>query len=619
MTQPLNKSADDGAAIVNSRTASTGHDSKEFLGFDGNAGRDNDDRNSLDQYRMADSTGTVKGFGTQTEGLKSLGERPTEDDSLARFGFPAGLDIFDPDNEESSAEVGCVEKTRESGGKGATKPHSPEDSGIEKAMPETKGGDEALRQTRGVDKAMPETKDAGKGPSLDGMAKWFDDNFENLDKDNDGVISKTELDKALLDPKIATGDGAIYLATANDKTNGWAENFGSKTDGEASPAAGISRDSLTKMREAAKAQESAENREKLGISNLLGDKHNIDQDGDNCITRAELDEALKKDHWTKEQRESLENLKKNFSEVAKTTDDSVPAHFSGEAGFPGFDYGAGLKEEFVSPLDLQKYTSDEAKLVNELKDSINNNVENRESKYPIDQHGLDSCFLLAPLEALEKQEPGSMDKMIKDNGDGTVTVTFPGDPEKPVTIAKPTEGEQAEFTNGKAGIIEKAFAEYVSKLPEEDRKKYMEHPVEEKPNLIQHQLDGGGWSNSAMSLLTGTEAVGQSVTPMSEQQIIDSLTAATESHQLITIGTKFDAGQDGSGISPMHAYSASFDPKTNMVTLTNPNKPNSLNPAEPTKPDGSPVDGKSDGSFTLTLEQFRKYTDHLVIGRTKNN
>ncbi len=626
MTQPLNKSADDGAATVNSRAASSGQDSKEFLSFEGNAGRDardNDDHNALDQYRMADATGTVKGSGpagAQSEGGKSVGERPPECDSLARFGFPEGLDIFDPDDEESSADVGCAEKTTESGGKIASKPHSPEDSRVAKASSETKGGNDAFPKTKGDDKEMSATKDAGKGPSLDGMAQWFEDNFDNLDKDKDGVISKTELDKALLDPKLATEDGAVYLATANDKTYGWAEHFGSKSDGGENPKAGISRDSLTKMREAAKTQESTENREKLGISKLDNDKHNnIDQNGDNCITRAELDEALKKDHWTTEQRENLESLKKNFSEVAKTTDDSVPATFSEDAGIPGFDYVSGLKEEFVSPLDMQKYSSDEAKFVNGLKESISDNVENRESKFPIDQHGLDSCFLLAPLEALEKEQPGAMDKMIKDNGDGTVTVTFPGDPEKPVTIAKPTQGEQAEFTNGKAGIIEKAFAEYVSKLPEEEQKKYMEHPVEGKPTLIQHQLDGGGFTDSAMSLLTGTEAARQPVKPMSEQQIIDSLTAATESHQLITIGTNLYAGGEGSGISPAHAYSASFDPKTNMITLTNPYKPGSLDPAEPTGPDGSPVDGKSDGSFTLTIEQFKQYTDHLYIGRTKTN
>lgn len=618
MTQPLNKGADDGVVAVTPGTASSRHDSTDSFGSRGSAdhARVDDDRssdgNSLDEYRMADSAGTVKGSGSlTTERPKSLGYYPPEADSLARFGFPAGLDIFDPDMEESATDNSGDNKSPDAG-KTAAKPSSPE--------------------VAPVDKSSPESKGAANGPNLDGMAKWFEDNFDNLDKDKDGTISKTELDQGLLDPKLATGDGAVYLAAANDKTKDWTQHLGPKADGKESsddddkPASaheepakpGITRESLTKLREVSKDQESKGNQEKLGISKLQNEMNNIEPDGggDGCITKTELEEALKKDHWTKEQRESLENLKRKFSEVSKTTDDSEPPTFSGDSAYPGFQYGFGLEEEFVSKLDLEKYNGDESKFVDGLKESIKDKVENKESKYPIDQHGLDSCFLLAPLEALEKEQPGTMDKMIKDNEDGTVTVTFPGDPDNPVTIAKPTEGEQAEFTNGKAGIIEKAFADYVSKLPADKQKEFMERSRDDKPTLIQHQLDGGGMTEAVMNLLTGNEAVAQQVKPMSEQQLIDSLTAATENHQLITIGTNQYTG-DSSGISPRHAYSVSFDPKTNTVTLTNPNKPNSRNAAEPTKPDHSPADGKSDGSFTLTMEQFKQYTDTLFIGTAK--
>lgn len=145
----------------------------------------------------------------------------------------------------------------------------------------------------------------------------------------------------------------------------------------------------------------------------------------------------------------------------------------------------------------------------------------------------------------------------------------------------------------------------------------MDHSVEKKPDLIQNNLSGGGLSDSAMGLLTGQEAAGQPVSLMSDKQLIDTLTTATESQQLITFGTKNNT-EKGSGITPSHAYSISFDPKSTTVTLTNPIKPSSTNAAEPTKQDGSPLDGKSDGTLSLSLEQFKKYADHLYIGRSKS-
>ncbi len=438
-------------------------------------------------------------------------------------------------------------------------------------------------------------------PSIKGMADWFEDNFEKLDQDKDGFLTKPELERALLDPVLATGHGAAYLTTVHDKTSEWCESFGLAPISEGKFAVALTRENIGKMRDTVMKQENTEVAEKLGIGSIQADMGHIDDNGDHCITRKELDAALKDDHWSPQQRQNLERLKEKFTEVAKVNKEGT--------GF-GPKYGTDLDCEFVSEVDLELLSSRQSVFSESLKQSLELAVEHTKVEHAIDQQGTSSCFLLAPLEALQRQNPEAIDRMIKDNGDGTVSVTFPGDPKRPVTIAKPTEGEQTAFTKGKAGVIEKAFAQYLSKLPPQDQQEYLTGEPKTPMTLIQQKLDKGGYSKATMALLTGAHVDRFPKSEMQPEEILQKLEASAAAEQLVTIGT-IGPVDPTSGIYPKHGYSVSFDPKTKSITLTNPDK---TGRCEPANVDGSPVDGKFDGSFTVTLEQFAKYTDNIFVG-----
>jgi hypothetical protein len=115
------------------------------------------------------------------------------------------------------------------------------------------------------------------------------------------------------------------------------------------------------------------------------------------------------------------------------------------------------------------------------------------------QQTVGNCYFEASLASLAQSRPQDIQKMIKDNEDGTYTVTFPGDPDSPVTVSAPTDGELGLYNKGTehgvwANVMEKAFGQY--------RK---DHSWIDKGNreTPTDGSDGGGLTSEAMNLLTG--------------------------------------------------------------------------------------------------------------------
>ncbi len=158
------------------------------------------------------------------------------------------------------------------------------------------------------------------------------------------------------------------------------------------------------------------------------------------------------------------------------------------------------------------------------------------------QQGLvHDCNLLAPLSSMAKTSPDQIRNMIKDNGDGKYTVTFPGAPKEPITVAGPTQAELGLY-NGltKYGtwpaVIEKAFGEYVRKHPEfvdlERAPGTNDAPPAEALNR------GGYWEG--VKLLTGHESdvIDLNDRKISSKGIGEQLAAGVEGGSVMTIASK---------------------------------------------------------------------------------
>ena len=86
----------------------------------------------------------------------------------------------------------------------------------------------------------------------------------------------------------------------------------------------------------------------------------------------------------------------------------------------------------------------------------------------IKQGKVGDCVFLSALASLIVVRPQLIVDIIKDNGNGTFTVTFPGAPDEPVIQEAPTMAELAVFARGSefgiwAPILEKAYGFYVGR------------------------------------------------------------------------------------------------------------------------------------------------------------
>ncbi|MFH2202221.1 MAG: C2 family cysteine protease [Elusimicrobiota bacterium] len=199
----------------------------------------------------------------------------------------------------------------------------------------------------------------------------------------------------------------------------------------------------------------------------------------------------------------------------------------------------------------------------------------------VNQGYLGDCYYLAAMAAVARQKPETIDNMMQDNGDGTYSVTYqekrpwwkPWAPKytpKTVTVDNefpaynyggPAFAQYGDQANGKPElwtmIGEKAYAQFAGKGP------YLR--IE------------GGFSNTAMSQITGKKSESYSASKVT----MDQLAAWEEKGQAMTIHTKSDAlwglfirGDElykNDTLVPGHAYYIKeVDKEKGTVTLGNP-------------------------------------------------
>jgi Ca2+-binding EF-hand superfamily protein len=465
--------------------------------------------------------------------------------------------------------------------------------------------------------------------SMEKMTGWLNKNFDTLDGDKNGTITREELGKQMENPALANGESGVYLATAYGAAGTWKnvadELTGKKpevkkaepTEGirQAEPASlpkaktsdpniGITRDGIQAVRDNLGKFDSKELKERHAIKSLNNDFQNLDTNKDKNITMAELDSALTDESIGKEQREKLETLKRNFKEVAATTDDVIKKVYTNgsSAGSdpqkPTLD-GKPLKDvEFVSELDLGVFKNSDAV---SLQNSLENHTKHLESDQPITQGQTGSCFVLAPVAAILDKDPTFFDDKIKDLGDGRLQVRLPENDGKyrslNTVITKPTDAERARFGGGEtAAILEKAFSQNLKTL------------LPNKPGAVQEQIHDGGNEHAAIRSLTGNQS--SRTSPQEEEEKVrEQLSLVGDANKGLTAGTNEEV-PEGSGLMPKHVYTVSgFDKNTGEVELINPHKGDFGGAIEPTKRGGSARDGKFDGKFKISFTEFK---DHFA-------
>jgi hypothetical protein len=227
------------------------------------------------------------------------------------------------------------------------------------------------------------------------------------------------------------------------------------------------------------------------------------------------------------------------------------------------------------------------------------------------QGEIGNCYFLSALASLAQLKPEAIQKMIKDNGDGTYTVTFPGAPREPITVSKPTEKELQTYAHATEygiwpAVLEKAYGAWCSKSVW--RRNLLTNPF--ASDVAQRNADGGSMTHHGLRFLTGgclqywrwfnkeTKA----------EEVGEQLQKAIEEKRPITVFTGI--GKPSEAYLPSrHEYSVlGYDAKTRMVTIRNP-----WGNCEPTDDKGKPIDGKNDGIFKISLDDLVKKFHGVAI------
>lgn len=206
-----------------------------------------------------------------------------------------------------------------------------------------------------------------------------------------------------------------------------------------------------------------------------------------------------------------------------------------------------------------------------------------------------TCYFISAMVHKAQLDPAALRKMIKDNGNGTYTVTFAG--AKPVTVNAPTDTELLMKTNaGQNGtwatVLETAYARM--------RNKEAWLPYTEAMDKVE-----GGRGSDGISAFSKNGADNDMLTLTSEATTRRKLQSSVSQRKMITAGLNKDLIRT-SPIQDGHEYTViGYDRESDTVTIRNPWGTGG-NRAEPQNADGTAKDGKMDGVFKLTVREFRK-------------
>lgn len=347
----------------------------------------------------------------------------------------------------------------------------------------------------------------------------------------------------------------------------------------------------------------------------------IDTDNDGKLTSTEIDNAVNNQDIKGGEAQVVVALKQDGDKLAELNDDG------------------GLTLADLTIVET-KYDTGDTEVINLLNRTVGRSSESLRasdrvnyklfaSENPMDsivpeaaaQGGIGDCYFISAISSTASTEQGrrAIRDMIQENNDGTYTVTFPGAPDEPITITRPTDAQLALYARGTdhgiwAAVLEKAYGEYASRSVW--RRDIFGLSGSDIP---QENVGNGSLFSDGVRMMSpdGVDSYSFGYTDAQDEQMNSVLTDAFRDGRSVTLGRNgsilesVGVTDSDNQIPRKHEYAViGYDPETRMVTIRNP-----WGHAEPMDENGNPKDGKNDGVFQLTLEQTRQTFSKLSVGK----
>ena len=354
---------------------------------------------------------------------------------------------------------------------------------------------------------------------------------------------------------------------------------------------------------------------KIASSDLqaLFDKNfdRLDTDKDGFVSGKEIDNAMASSEFHGKDALLLDVLKKHKGDLESLSNDEWGPETNGvsRADMAAFeelrksDSASELATGVDKTLTRAEEALDRARCREPFADPANP-VASIKPESIVQGRIQDSCFLAA-LGSLAKNNPQAVASMIHDNGDRTYTVTFPGDPDNPVTVAAPTDAELARYAGGTQlgtwpAILEKAYG------AKRGDNTVLQDGADVDASLKPMRLLNTGGVDTDFIAMTDSDELNSKMTQAFQDKVPVTARAAKGWSGLGLGDTRTDdgvpRGQDYAVVG--------YDAKSQTVTLYNPR-----GFGEPMNSDGTAKDGKNDGTFTMTLAEFQRNFSEVSYGQ----
>jgi Calpain family cysteine protease len=323
------------------------------------------------------------------------------------------------------------------------------------------------------------------------------------------------------------------------------------------------------------------------------------QCGSDHLSERDLNLALTDHHLSKDDRFALEYMQKNFSRMtdgvrgisagfAAKWQDTASDDFDQDGRMITLIYGTC--EEVAAEAQSKGLCTDLYSTADPLKSIVPEAVR---------QGRLGDCFFESAVAAVAKSHPEEIAHAIKQNSNGTYTVTFPGASSEPVTVTAPTESELGAFGHGSkygvwAAVLEKAFATYTEKTNRHNC------------TAPQEAIDDGGTVQSAIEILTGHDSKRIDLSTAAKSTVFNELLQAcwhNPNPAMVTSTAKIDGKNRTTDNFPTnHSFTVvDFIPKAQgngIVIIRNPY---------------GGKDGTVDGTIEISIDEYMKNFKVLVL------
>jgi hypothetical protein len=284
----------------------------------------------------------------------------------------------------------------------------------------------------------------------------------------------------------------------------------------------------------------------------------IDADKDGFLTGSELNKALHSDSFKGEDAAVVAAMIDRVSDLEDLSDDEFGIENDGVtkadlAAFEKLDKSGstlrkGAENRYGSAIYQQNHTT--RQLFPRGAASI--------SAAAVEQGGVGDCYFLAALAGLADRNPGAIQRMIKDHGNGTYTVSFPG--RSPVHVDAPTDGEIGLGATANSDglwvtVMEKAYAKLRS-------------------STMDYEAIDGGQMSEGIEVLTGKSASTWNISLNSNESVRNEIATALKEGRTVTANIRpelFSNAGTREGMPTKHVYTImGIDPKTNEIIVRNP-------------------------------------------------